>query len=169
MDLGVRDGDHPGVGGNGDLVIRGAEQLAGEAAVPVVLAAGAHARTAADVTAEVVRLGERALRPRRGHLERVGLAHAGQVLGHALAEGERDPVGVIDEQPHHRAVDDLGEKNLDRGLDVRELLLDVGLDRGAHRLFPPSPLYMKKAGQRPLSALRLNESFAVTYSTGSPA
>ena len=57
------------------------------------------------------------------------------------------------------AADDLGEQDLDLGLDSRELRLDVGLDRAAHGLFSPSPLYMKKAGQRPLSAPRLNESF----------
>src|SRR3954471_9831308 len=74
MDLGVRDGDHPGVGGDGDLVVRRAEQLAGEAAAPVVLAARAHARGAADEAAEVLGLDQRALRAGRGDLECVLLA-----------------------------------------------------------------------------------------------
>src|SRR4051794_41307017 len=72
---------------------------------------------------------------------------------------------MVDEEPDQRAVDDLGEKDLDLGLDFGELVLDVGLDRAAHRLFLLPHLYMKKAGQRPLSAPRpgggANESFAV--------
>src|SRR3954453_9138261 len=72
---------------------------------------------------------------------------------------------MVDEEPDQRAVDDLGEKDLDLGLGVGELPLDVGLDRAAHRLSLLPHLYMKKAGQRPLSAPRprggANESFAV--------
>ena len=59
----------------------------------VVVAARAHARAPADVAAEVVWLGERAAAGRRGDLERVLLAHGGEVLGHALAELERDASG----------------------------------------------------------------------------
>ena len=56
------------------------EQLAGEAAAAVGLrAAGAHARAPADEAAEVLGLGERALGPGRGDLERVALAHVGEV------------------------------------------------------------------------------------------
>src|SRR3954453_1370558 len=92
VDLGVRDGDHPGVGGNGDLVIRGAEQLAGEAAVPVVLTPGADPGAAADGAAEVLGLGERSLLPGAGHLEGVFLAQLRQQPGDALAQGEVDAV-----------------------------------------------------------------------------
>ena len=53
------------------------------------------------------------------------------MLGHPLAQGEADPAGMIDEQPDRVAVDNLGEQDLDLGLDGGELLLDVGLDRGA--------------------------------------
>src|SRR5829696_3567704 len=69
IDLGVGDRDNTGVGGDGHLVVGRADQLAGEALAAAVVAAGAHARAAADVAPEVIRLGERALRPRRGNLE----------------------------------------------------------------------------------------------------
>src|SRR3712207_8015469 len=45
---------------------------------------------AADEAAEVLGLGQRALDARGGDLERVLLAHGGQVAGHALAQVERD-------------------------------------------------------------------------------
>src|SRR4051795_12714217 len=61
VDLGVRDGDHPAVGGDGDFGVRRTEQLAGEAAAPVVVASRAHASAPADEAAEVLRLDERAL------------------------------------------------------------------------------------------------------------
>ena len=44
MDVGVGDGHYAGVGGDGDLVVRRAQQLAGERAAAVVVAAGAHTR-----------------------------------------------------------------------------------------------------------------------------
>src|SRR3954471_959504 len=159
VDVRVRDRDDAGVGGDRDPVVGRAEELPGERRVAVVLSARPHAGAPADVAAEMVWLGQGAAWARRGDLERVLLAHGGEVVGHALAKLERDTLGMIDEQPDLVAVDDLGEKDLDLGLDGRELLLDVGLDRRAHRWFPPSPLYMKKAGQRPLSALLVNESF----------
>ena len=53
MDVGVRDGDHPGVGGDGHLGLVRAEQLAGEAAQALPPAAGADPGGAADEAAEV--------------------------------------------------------------------------------------------------------------------
>ncbi len=76
-------------------------------------------------------LGERALRSRRGDLERVALAHVGERLADALAERERDTVRMIDEQTHRRAAHDLGEQDLDIGLAGCEPGLDICLD-GAH-------------------------------------
>src|ERR1700712_2592236 len=99
VDVGVGDRDEPRVGGDGDRVRGRAEKLPCERGAPVVVAAGAHARAAADVAAEVVWLGQGTLRAWRGDLERVRLAHAGEVLGDPLAERERDTVGMIDEQP----------------------------------------------------------------------
>src|SRR4051794_23379270 len=100
VDLGVRNGDHPGVGGDGDLGVRGAHELAGEAPAAVVVRVGGaypHARPAADEAAEVLRLGERALGPWGGDFERVALADLAEVTRDALAEVEGDPVRVIDE------------------------------------------------------------------------
>src|SRR3954463_11591155 len=69
VDVGVRDRHDPGVGGDGDLLVARADQLAGEALAPAVLVTGAHPRAAADVAPVVVRLRERALGSRRGDLE----------------------------------------------------------------------------------------------------
>src|SRR5215210_2465807 len=110
MDLGVGDGDHAGVRGDGDLGVRGAHELAGEAPAAVVIGVGGtypDAGAAAEVAAEVLGLGERALRPRRRDLERVLLADLAEVLRHALAEVERDALGVVDEQADAVAADDL--------------------------------------------------------------
>ena len=122
-------------------------------------------RAAADVAAEVLGLGQRPLGPGRGDLERVLLAHGGEVPGDALAQVERDAGGVVDEEPDELAAHDLGEQNLDVGLRLCKAGLDVGLDR-AH--VHPSP-FMKKAGERPLSehtsALRPNRKLCVQIST----
>src|SRR5215213_11980926 len=69
VDLVVGDRDDPGVGGDRDLVFGRPHQLAREALAPAVLLARAHARATTDEAAEVVRLGQRALRPRRADLE----------------------------------------------------------------------------------------------------
>src|SRR4051795_2711546 len=61
VDLGVRDGDHPGVGRDGHFGLRRAEQLAGEAVAPVVLASRTDPGAPADEAPEVLRLDERAL------------------------------------------------------------------------------------------------------------
>src|SRR5687768_15521733 len=88
MDVGVGDGHYAGVGGDGDLVVRRAQELAGEGAAAVVVATRAHTRTPADEAAEVLRLGQRPLDARRGDLERVLLAHGSQMARHALAQVE---------------------------------------------------------------------------------
>src|SRR3954453_20004881 len=69
VDVGVRDRDDPGVGGDRDLVVAGADQLAGEALAPAVVLVRAHANLPPDVAAEVLGLGQRALGSRRGDLE----------------------------------------------------------------------------------------------------
>ena len=63
---------------------------------PSCALARAHARAAPEEAAEVVRLGQRALGPGRGHLERVLAQQVAQVLGDPLAEREIDPVRVVD-------------------------------------------------------------------------
>ena len=94
--------------------------------------ARAHARATADEAAEVVGLGERALRARRGDLERVALAHLRQELRDALAQLERDALGMVDEQTHELAAHHLGEQHLDVGLGCRQPAFDLGLYRAAH-------------------------------------
>ena len=79
--------------------LRGAEKLAGEALVPVLGLARAHARAATEKAAEVLRLGQRALGPRRGDLQPVVHQHVAQVVGDPLAQVEIDPVRVVDGQP----------------------------------------------------------------------
>src|SRR5215211_1992438 len=69
LDVGVRDRDDAVVGGDRHRVVGRPDELAREALLAAVLVARAHARTTADVAAEVVRLGERALGPGRGDLE----------------------------------------------------------------------------------------------------
>src|SRR6476659_4051366 len=99
-DVGVRDGDDPVVGGDGDLRVVGADELAGEGRVAVAGVAGANPGAAAEEAAVVRRLGQRALAARRGDLERVGLADVRKQVGDALAELERNAFGMIDEEPH---------------------------------------------------------------------
>src|SRR6476661_4357806 len=69
VDLGVGNRDDPRVGGDGDLRVARSDELPGEALVTAALLARTHPRATTDVTAEVLRLRERPLRPRRRHLE----------------------------------------------------------------------------------------------------
>ena len=76
----------------------------------------------------MVGLGQRALGARRGDLQRVALADLRQRVGDALAQRERDAVGMVDEQPHRvpprtsasstSTPGSLGELGLDLGLDA---------------------------------------------------
>src|SRR5215213_5184183 len=112
--------------------------------MPVVAAARTDARVPADVAAEVVGLGQRALGARRGHLEPVALAHLGQQLGDALAQRERDALRVVDEEAHELAADDLREQHLHLRLRRCQPGLDVGLYR-AHL----SLVLQQKSGRAP--------------------
>src|SRR5215813_3947553 len=89
VDVGVRDRDHAGRGGDRHLVIRGADELAREALVPVALVARADAGRTAQEAAEVGGLGEGPLDAGRGDLERVPLPDLAELVGHPLAEVER--------------------------------------------------------------------------------
>ena len=100
MDVGVRDRDDAGVGGDRHLVVGGADELAGERRVAVVRARACARGAAAEEAAEVVGLGQRALGARRGDLERVALADRRELVRDALAQVERDAVGMVDEQAH---------------------------------------------------------------------
>ena len=92
MDLGVRDRDDPGVRGDGDLGVGRVEQLAGEAAAAVVVAARADARLATDEAPEMLRLGQRPLRAGRGDLQRVLLADLGSRWVTRLQRSSETPV-----------------------------------------------------------------------------
>ena len=74
-------------------------------------------------------LGQRTVDARRGDLERVALADRRELVRDALAELERDAVGMVDEQAQ-RVAGDLGEQHLDVRLAGRELGFDLGLDAG---------------------------------------
>ncbi len=58
----------------------------------------------------------------------------------ALAQLERDALGMVDEELHGVALQ-LREQHLDLGLALGELALDFCLDRRAHQ---PSPRKMKE-------------------------
>src|SRR3954453_7813279 len=73
-DVGVRDGDHAVLGCDRHLRVGGADELAGEGHVAIARVAETDAGAAAEEAPEMVRLGQRALAARRGHLERVALA-----------------------------------------------------------------------------------------------
>src|ERR671933_140335 len=150
VDVGVRDGDHAGGGGDRHLVVGRADELPGEGLVAVARLPRADAGTAAEVAVEVRRLGQRALAARRGHLERVALADVPEQVGDPLAEVERDAVGMVDEQPQRVAADDLGEQHFDVRRLGGQARLDVGLHAAHHYLLPDN----KKAGSCPLSDLR---------------
>jgi hypothetical protein len=88
-----------------------------------------HTGAAADVATEVLGLGERTLDPRRGDLQRVVVAEHREVIGHPLAQVERDALRMVDEEAHEPTADHLGEQHLHLGLHLRQAGLDVGLNR----------------------------------------
>ena len=71
-------------------------------------------------------LGERAVLPGRRDLEGESLAIVAEVPGDALADLERHPVRVIDEQAQRRS-GDFRKQHLDLGLDAGEAGFDLGL------------------------------------------
>ncbi len=81
----------------------------------------------AEEAGVVLRLGQRAVLSRGGHLERVAVAVVGQVRGHALAQVERHALGMIDEQTQRGGCDDLGKQQLDVRFARGEPALDLGL------------------------------------------
>src|ERR1700685_3271575 len=93
------------LGGERDLGVGSADELAGVAtttrggggAQVGGHAARATAGAATDEAAEVVGLGQRTLQAGRGDLQRVALAEVAERGRDALAECERDALGVVDE------------------------------------------------------------------------
>src|SRR5438128_532906 len=73
-DLLIGNRNDPDSGGDRDLLLRGAYQLAGQALVPVAGLTQAHFRALPEEATEVLRLGQRTVLSRRGHLDRVLLA-----------------------------------------------------------------------------------------------
>src|SRR5664279_2179859 len=168
-DLRVGDRDDAAVGGQGDLLLRGSHELPGEAPHGARLAratlalgggtqpgglgrarpigdrpARTHASATADEAAEVRGLGQRALGPRRGDLQRVALAQVGQRQRHAFAQLERHAVGVVDEHTQRAATENLGEQHLDIGVAERQAPFDICLN-WCHQLAP----LRKKSGPAP--------------------
>src|SRR4051794_30141810 len=84
VDLGVGDRHDPHVGGDGDLVVARADQLAREAPAPAVIAARADTDVPADVAPEVVGLRKRTLGTRGADLEARLEQNVAQVPRHAL-------------------------------------------------------------------------------------
>src|SRR3954454_18932745 len=136
----VRDGDDAGCGSDRHLRIGSSHELAGERLVAVELLARADAGTTTDEPPEVVRLARRALGAGGRHGEPVLLQQLRQRVRDALAELERDAVGMVDVELDVVTLE-LREQHLDLGLALGELALDLSLDGGAHQ---PSPLKMKE-------------------------
>src|SRR3954447_7535194 len=127
VDVRVRDRDHPVVGRHRHLTVARADELPGEGHTPVVLLACAYASLPAYEAAEVMRLGQGTLRPRRGDLQRVVDEQVAQVIRHALAKCQIHAVGVVDEKPHFAAWNLLDEQHLDVRVGAGEPALDVFL------------------------------------------
>src|SRR3954454_444759 len=154
VDVGVRDGDHARGGGDRHLLVRGADELVREALVAVAPVACANASAATEEAAEVGRLRERALDAGRGHLERIALTKLGELMGDALAQVERDAVGMVDEHAERVATDDLGEQHLDLRLGRGKAALDIRLQAAHPSLLPTtkkraSARFLTCAGEPP--------------------
>src|ERR1044072_6569476 len=108
--------------------------------------AGAHHGLVAERATEVLGLAQGTLGARARDLERVLLADVRQLLGHALAEVERDPLRMIDEEADEVASYDLVEQDLNLRCRLCQTGLDIGLDI-AHVTSSSN----KKAGSSPAS------------------
>ena len=89
---------------------------------PPMRLARAHPRALPHEAAEVLRLGQRALRPGRGHLEAVVGEQVTQVVRHALAERQIDPDGLSITSASFAAGNLLGEQHFDVRLGAGEPL-----------------------------------------------
>jgi len=74
----------------------------------------------------VLGLGEWAVLPGRGDLQRIPLAVVGEVAGDPLAQSQAHAVRVVDEQAQRRACD-LCQQHLDLRFDAGESGFDFGL------------------------------------------
>src|SRR6202022_4297753 len=83
-DLFVWDRDDTVAGGDRDLLVRGADQLASQLLVALASVAQAHLRAAPQVLREMLGLGQRSVLAGRGNLERVLLA--------VIVQQARDPL-----------------------------------------------------------------------------
>src|ERR1700722_17800072 len=125
-DLLVRDRDEPVRGGERDVCVARAHQLAGQLLVPIRGVAQAHARAPAEKAAVVLRLGQRAILTGRGDLQRVALAVVAEVPGDPLAERQRHAVRVVDEDAQDGALH-LREQQLNLRLEAGQSGFDFGL------------------------------------------
>src|SRR4051812_34372265 len=71
--------------------------------------------------------GQRSILTRRGHLQRVPLPVVVEVAADPLAQVERHPLGMVDEQAQGRPGDDLGQQYLDLRLEACESGFDLSL------------------------------------------
>src|SRR5579863_4041079 len=124
----VGDGDDALGKAERDLLWARADQLAGQCVSPRERGAGlgSHAGATPDEAAEMLGLGQRALRTGRADLEAVLLAQVTERLGDALAQIERDARGVVDENPQALS-GALDEQHFDVRLAAGQALLDVVL------------------------------------------
>src|SRR5450759_6005418 len=99
-DLLVGNRDHAVLRGDGDLPIRGADQLTGQLLVRALgqrrVTAEPHAGTPAEKARVVLGLGKGAVLTRRRDLERKALAVISQMARHPLEDSQRHAVWMVD-------------------------------------------------------------------------
>ena len=98
-------------------LVRG-RQRAGEAALALDRLASANPDPAAHEAAEVLGLGQRAIGPRRGDLERPCLEQVAELVGDPLAERQVDPIRMVDVKPQRLGGRALERDQLDLGIEV---------------------------------------------------
>src|SRR5665811_240288 len=121
-DLRLGDRDDAPAGGQCDLAVGDSDELSGEAlGAPLgsrprggyrARLTCAYAGAASHIATEVRGLGQWAFRARRGDLERVALAQLAERCGDALAQCERDSVGMVDEHAQGADGNNLGKQHL---------------------------------------------------------
>jgi hypothetical protein len=104
--------------GDRDLLLRGADELAGHRLVSRARLAQPHARVTAEEAAVVLGLRQRTVLAGRGDLQRVAVAIVAQMPGDPLAEAQGDAVRMVDHYPQRASSHDLSQHQLDLGFGL---------------------------------------------------
>ena len=120
-----RDLDLAGVAHQANAALIGRRQRAGEAALALDRLAGANPDPAAHEAAEVLGLGQRAVRPGRGDLQGPGLEQVAQLVRDPLAEGQVHPIRMVDVEAQRLGGGAFQRDQLDRGIELPKPGLDL--------------------------------------------